>query len=178
MPEEITEYTELPVTFNPALYLQRRAWIFEIMRRERVSRVSTDPGGIVNFICLKDTSVFQALDMGCGEGEILACLCNPAPWLSPQPLPESLLEIGSATPVIQDDHIHLKTLFALDISPQALKQAVAVTAPSMESDTSKWHNYIRWEPLEVKLWEGGLESYNAEFVNIECIICTEVYVTS
>ena len=34
-----TEVDELTVTFNPPLYLQRRAWIFEVMRRERVVSV-------------------------------------------------------------------------------------------------------------------------------------------
>ena len=36
-----TEVDELTVTFNPPLYLQRRAWIFEVMRRERVVSVRT-----------------------------------------------------------------------------------------------------------------------------------------
>lgn len=30
---------ELQVTFNPALYLQRRGWVFDQMRREGVSNV-------------------------------------------------------------------------------------------------------------------------------------------
>ena len=32
----------------------------------------------------------------------------------------------------------------------------------------------RWEELVVKVWKGGLEVINEEFVDIECIISTEV----
>lgn len=30
---------ELPVTFHPALYLQRRGWVLDIMRRENITEV-------------------------------------------------------------------------------------------------------------------------------------------
>jgi hypothetical protein len=32
----------------------------------------------------------------------------------------------------------------------------------------------RWEELEVKIWQGGLEVVNEELVNIECIVSMEV----
>ena len=34
---------ELTVTFNPPLFLQRRGWVFEIMRREGVLTVRVLP---------------------------------------------------------------------------------------------------------------------------------------
>jgi hypothetical protein len=37
--DDIDREAELPVSFSPALYLQRRGWVFEIMRRERVTQV-------------------------------------------------------------------------------------------------------------------------------------------
>ncbi len=36
---DTSEPKELPVTFHPALYLQRRGWVLDIMRREGVKEV-------------------------------------------------------------------------------------------------------------------------------------------
>lgn len=41
-----------------------------------------------------------------------------------------------------------------------------------------WSWRPRWEELEVKIWEGGLQVDNEEFVGVECIVATEVYVLS
>ena len=37
---------------------------------------------------------------------------------------------------------------------------------------------VRWEPLEVSLWEGSLEHVNDAFVGVECVVAAEVYVSS
>ncbi|EKM58234.1 uncharacterized protein PHACADRAFT_116997, partial [Phanerochaete carnosa HHB-10118-sp] len=134
---------ELSVTFQPALYLQRRAWVFEEMRREGTTRV---------------------VDIGCGEGETIACLSNPAPWRGPLRLD---CKNGSPQPV--QDTLHVLSIHALDISAAELELATMVTAPP-----SKESWLTRWESLDVKLWHGGLESFNSEFVDVECIISTEV----
>lgn len=68
----------------------------------------------------------------------------------------------------------MRKLLAFDISPQILQQAVSITKP--QSIRGSWHGYTRWEPLEVRLWEGGIEAYNDAYVDIDCIVCTEVYV--
>ncbi|KAJ3559647.1 hypothetical protein NM688_g221 [Phlebia brevispora] len=157
---EETQANELTVTFVPHLYEQRRAWVLDMLRREEVTAV---------------------LDVGCGEGETIACLCNPAPWLSPHasvssmpPLAGTLSWEDIKSSILSDDFLHLEKVFAFDISSQALKDAVRMTIPQPQSEAGQWHGYTRWEPLHVKLWEGGLESYNPDFVNIDCIISTEV----
>lgn len=149
---------ELTVTFQPPLYLERRGWIFDILRRERVRTV---------------------LDVGCGEGELISCLCNPAPWLPPPPI--DVLEALSYTATTADSKpsanlattleasaegwLHPSKVMALDISAIDLQDAIQGTAPGIA---------VRWEPLEVTIWEGGLESINAEFIDVECIVSTEV----
>ena len=58
-------------------------------------------------------------------------------------------------------------VIGLDISLSDLEAAIQDTAPS------DWR--MRWKPLEVELWEGGLEVVNPAFTGVECIVATEVY---
>ncbi|KAH9838573.1 uncharacterized protein C8Q71DRAFT_751899 [Rhodofomes roseus] len=160
---------ELTVTFQPPLFLQRRGWVFDVLRREGVREI---------------------LDVGCGEGSLISCACNPAPWLPP-PLP-SILETFATTRAessatassindhgtlteasshllpepVREDFLHPTKVIGLDISAADLEYAAEDSAPS-DSRT-------RWEPLEVQIWEGGLEVVNPAFVGIECIVATEV----
>lgn len=126
------------------------------------------------------------LDVGCGEGELIACLCNAAPWLPLRSTayPRTSSEDGPHPEAVQvegeiseaDDYMHVRKIAALDVSPQDLAQAVTVTKPlepSSRSDVGLL-SVVRWEPLEVKIWQGGLERYNPEFVGVECIVSTEV----
>ena len=125
----------------------------------------------------------QVVDIGCGEGELLACLAQPAPWLRP-PL-QSLRSKSTRSdsdhnltePVDPDDceiaNLHCTNIQGLDISSSDLEYAVLGTTPP-QSD----RQHVRWEPLEAKIWHGGLESVNPAFVNVECIVSTEVYVTN
>ncbi|KAI0806168.1 hypothetical protein BC629DRAFT_1282435 [Irpex lacteus] len=155
---------ELTVTFSPALYMQRRAWVFDIMRRERVT---------------------QVLDVGCGEGQVVECLCNAAPWLPLRSwLPSSSNEPPELDPISlsqedeldhDDDFIHIRTLHALDISLDELHRVVEITAPPPPpTEPQVWQGPVRWEPMDVKVWHGGVQAYNPEFVDIECIVSTEV----
>ncbi|THH31729.1 hypothetical protein EUX98_g2469 [Antrodiella citrinella] len=159
---------ELQVTFSPALYLERRGWVLEILRRERVR---------------------QVLDVGCGEGELIGCICNPAPWLS-GPLASivpSTISIGRRSKYMEytasvnsrqdvtddvDDFLHINILHGLDISPSDLKDAVQAVSARDADSLSDWQ--VRWEPLDVKIWMGDLGVYNEEFMDIECIVATEV----
>ncbi|KAH9949972.1 hypothetical protein B0H21DRAFT_725561 [Amylocystis lapponica] len=137
---------ELTVTFQPPLFLQRRGWVFDILRRENVRTV---------------------LDVGCGEGELIACLCNPAPWLLPPPLKRNgsdPLVLPACDPT--EGFMHPVRVLALDISSEDLQSAVACTAPRCTSTSSASHI--------VKIWEGGLQCINSEFVGVECIVSTEV----
>ncbi|KZT02600.1 uncharacterized protein LAESUDRAFT_716802 [Laetiporus sulphureus 93-53] len=152
-------HDELTVTFYPPLHLQRRAWVLDVLRRERVHMV---------------------LDVGCGEGELISCLCNPAPWLPPPSLtvPDSLSTSGIPGDILSlpltDINLHPAKVVGLDISAADLKYAVESTAPESSSGEDCWTGTLRWEPLEVKIWEGDLQSINPEFVNVECIVSTEV----
>ncbi|CDO74989.1 hypothetical protein BN946_scf184945.g61 [Trametes cinnabarina] len=149
---------ELPVTFRPELYLQRRGWVLDIMRRECITEV---------------------LDIGCGEGELLACLCNPAPWLAPPPphvLPRPRDEDVGDLADLHRDILHPVKIAGLDVSPADLADAVEATRPLEAGGGSGalWHEPVRWEPLEVRIWQGSLARVNPEFVDVECIVSTEV----
>ncbi|KAF8800824.1 hypothetical protein BYT27DRAFT_7199270 [Phlegmacium glaucopus] len=162
---------ELKVTFYPELFLQRRIWILNILRKENITKV---------------------LDVGCGEGQLLTVLSQPAPWLTPPPISvlapfetkSSPNESIPPTPTYNDDEIpnlHISELHGLDISPEDLAFAVESAAPpktEQEHLGSGYRSYNvgiqRWEELVVKVWKGGLEVINEEFMDIQCIISTEV----
>ena len=86
--------------------------------------------------------------------------------------------------------IHLHTLHGLDVSKPALEMCAYFTAPPSPSpssssefeSTENSRSHItaapRWEPLEVSLWHGGLEAFNERFVGAECIVSTEVCVST
>ncbi|OAX42172.1 hypothetical protein K503DRAFT_766992 [Rhizopogon vinicolor AM-OR11-026] len=141
---------ELRVTFFPPLYLQRRIWVLDILRREHVSEI---------------------VDIGCGEGELLAVLCQPAPSLPP-PSSDVLSSTSDATSSAIDPSdldLHPMRVDGLDISSHALASAIEDTSPASANAS-----YTRWEPLKVNMWCGGLEVFNPTFVNVECIVATEV----
>ncbi|KAJ3780104.1 hypothetical protein GGU10DRAFT_168104 [Lentinula aff. detonsa] len=164
---------ELAVTFFPALYLQRRIWILDILRRENVSDV---------------------LDVGCGEGQLLAVLSLPSPWLSTPP--QSLiypdgqfnLQISSVSPISLYNtpsdpipNLHITRLAGLDKSSRDLEFTAQAIAPPDTSEPSfdPWRykgsqETVRWEEMTAKLWQGGLEIINEEFVGTECIVSSEV----
>jgi len=72
----------------------------------------------------------------------------------------------------------------LDVSSSDLEFAVRSTAPpqpevnlneASDQYTPFFTNIgLRWENLEAKVWKGGLEAINEEFVDVECIVSTEV----
>ncbi|TFK36627.1 hypothetical protein BDQ12DRAFT_653897 [Crucibulum laeve] len=168
---------ELRVGFYPELHLQRRIWILNMLRKEAVTKV---------------------LDVGCGEGQLLSALCQPAPWLDPPPtsvlppVPATPISPTSPcsleTPIYNDDEIpnlHISHLYGLDVSERDLQFAVqGVTPPRVEKEENSnvyggRGGYFgtpsqRWEETEAKIWKGGLEVVNEELVGIECIVSTEV----
>ncbi|KAJ3546878.1 hypothetical protein NMY22_g1864 [Coprinellus aureogranulatus] len=180
--EEEEDEQELRVTFYPELYLQRRIWILDILRRENMTQVWG--------------SLSRILDVGCGEGELLTPLCQPAPWLAPPPpdrLPPPSTDTSSdpsktaSSPDFNNldgiPELHPSIIHGLDASADDLAFAIDRTRPSgteEEFDPANpppktyTINLTRFEPLDVKLWEGGLEVINEEFVGIECIVSTEV----
>ncbi|KAJ3834520.1 hypothetical protein F5878DRAFT_353178 [Lentinula raphanica] len=166
---------ELSVTFFPALYLQRRIWILDILRRENVTDV---------------------LDIGCGEGQLLSVLSVPSPWLSAPPRSllypktEEIPQIPSVSPTSLYNtpsdpipNLHITRLNGLDISSRDLEFAgQAITPPAIAGDDEPFDPWrhrtsresVRWEEMTAKLWQGGLETINEEFVGTECIVSSEV----
>jgi hypothetical protein len=102
------------------------------------------------------------LDVGCGEGELLTCLCQPAPWLPPHPDHKHI--VAAKTELI---NLHPVRVAGLDVAEDALEFASQGITPSFQGIT-------RWEHLEASVWKGGLESLNEEFIDMECIIAMEV----
>ncbi|KAI5116651.1 hypothetical protein M0805_004913 [Coniferiporia weirii] len=153
---------ELKVTFFPPLHAERCAWIISILRRERVTSV---------------------LDVGCGTGDLLCCLCNPTAFLG-EPGPEGvvgeheydeLMSESSTEPsrgaFAKDDlpDLHLARLAGLDASRPAIERCIELTKQRTDC-----LGLLRWEDLEVKLWHGSLDVFNAEFVGTDCIVSSEV----
>jgi len=176
---------ELRVTFYPDLFLQRRIWVLNILRRESITKVRWLSYQQCIYYPL---TARQVLDVGCGEGQLLAVLCQPAPWLKAPP--ESILESQSPdeslppTPTYNDEdtpNLHIVELHGLDVSSEDLPFAIESTAPPKEDIEVHSPGYRsfrsgvqRWEELVAKVWKGGLESINEEFVDIECIVSMEV----
>ncbi|KAL4072715.1 hypothetical protein V8B97DRAFT_2023458 [Scleroderma yunnanense] len=150
----------LKVSFFPPLHHQRRIWVLDTLRRERITEI---------------------VDIGCGEGGLLAALCQPAPWLGPRSHWRNRLSARDADEglislfdnVLLNDSetpdLHPVRIAGLDISTKALQSAAELTSPSSENAL-----YTRWEPLEVNLWHGSLDSINPAFVDTECIVASEV----
>lgn len=155
--EDLTEEIDLdedapnpPVNFYPPLFLQRRIWILDILRRE---------------------NIVDVLDVGCGEGQLLGVLSQPAPWLAPPPAPLApSVDYKTDLP-----NLHARRIAGLDLSASDLEFAVKETAPpGAENDDPYRVRVTRWEDLTAKVWKGGLQVINEDFVGVECIVCMEV----
>lgn len=191
------DHEELEVTFFPPLNLQRRIWILNILRRDNITKVRLVPDSDE----IAHLSALQVIDIGCGEGELLNTLCQVAPWLSPPP-PASELDPRSPVSVTSpvsaqlnptDRHdpdsipnLHIRYLHGLDVSAEDLQFAVRLTKPpdvEEYDDPTSPHPMkrystalTRFEELDVKIWKGGLEAINDEFIGTECIVSSEVSV--
>ncbi|KII85179.1 hypothetical protein PLICRDRAFT_45333 [Plicaturopsis crispa FD-325 SS-3] len=139
----------LEVRFFPPLYQQRRIWVLDILRRENVTRV---------------------VDVGCGEGELLRALSQPAFYLRPEYETNSTTPVSPASAYPEEfTNLHCTDIAGLDVLEPDLGFAVEATAPPKEDE-----DVVRWEPLEAKIWKGGLEVFNPAFMDFECIVSTEV----
>lgn len=117
----------------------------------------------------------QILDIGCGEGTLLATLCQPAPWLRPNhfqdddvhELSSLLCNVGLNDADTPD--LHATRIAGLDILSSTLEIATQYTSPASVNPL-----YTRWEPLDVELWHGSVDTINPAFVNVQCIVASEL----
>jgi small RNA 2'-O-methyltransferase len=147
----------LPIYFSPPLYDQRRLWVMSILRQEGVSSI---------------------LDVGCGDGNLLACLCNPPPWLSEEG--RTTVDPSAECQSESLSFVDARRLVGLDISRKELVKAVECTAPEESTEMlTSWsgRRIRRWDSLEVTILEGNFADYNPKLCDVECIVATEVYVT-
>nr|GAT45288.1 predicted protein [Mycena chlorophos] len=143
------------VTFYPPLHLQRRIWILDLLRKE---------------------NIVEVLDVGCGEGQLLSVLAQPAPWLAP-PSSTILPSVDDCTYKPSDvANLHMRRVTGLDISASDLAFAIKDTQPPDPASQQDPYSLrvTRFEDLSVRIFKGGLQTLNEEFVGVECIVCTEV----
>ncbi|EJU04973.1 hypothetical protein DACRYDRAFT_48036, partial [Dacryopinax primogenitus] len=141
--------TVLDVQFRPFLWEQRHAWVLSVLRKEQARTV---------------------LDIGCGEGSLLATLSQPAQAV----FDPTLTNIESES--YRD--LYLDRIAGLDIVPTELSKAERVTVPSSPAAQPTQNSWIRepirWSSLEVKLWLGSLDVYNPELNAYEYMVAMEV----
>lgn len=126
----------------------------------------------------------QVVDIGCGEGSLLRCLCNPArflPGCTENDEPEGATSLDSENRTFQkiqndeeDSDLRITSIAGLDIEEDSARCSARATAPSAEPDS---FTFPRWVPLAVNIFCGSLSDYNPEFANVDCIVSTEVCVS-
>ncbi|WVW85856.1 hypothetical protein I302_107894 [Kwoniella bestiolae CBS 10118] len=142
----VEESTVTGVTFTPELWMQRRHWALDVLRREGVRSV---------------------LDIGCGPGSLLETLVVPPSTIREPPiLSEQSKDDEDVSS--QGGELFIQRLGGLDVSPSVITSALKTLAPPTNSTIP------RWEPLHTELWLGGIEKYNAKLEGYEAIVLLEV----
>jgi small RNA 2'-O-methyltransferase len=112
--------------------------------------------------------------MGCGEGALLSTLCQPAPWLRPDRFADDDEELSSLFWDVglndgDTPDLHAVRVAGLDVSSSTLALAAQCTSPASVNPL-----YTRWEPLDVELWQGSIDAINPAFINVQCIVASEL----
>ncbi|KAJ9126911.1 hypothetical protein QFC24_001142 [Naganishia onofrii] len=166
------------IRFSPALQMQRIEWALDVLRKEGVRSV---------------------LDVGCGEGDLLRVLCEPAATVPEDPIKAVQEHNGNAEDVGDDeedmekedeDHnynrrntreLFLHRVGGLDIDPTVIPEAVKAIAPPPEREQEQNHDlfgeeYVvpRWQRLEAEIWQGDLAKHNRRLEGFEAIVALEV----
>lgn len=131
---------ELDVTFSPQLFLQRRMWILDVLRREKVTDVR-----LVCCFTLPLLIRLEVVDIGCGEGSLLNALVQPSPWLDKPPdnvLPSENIGMDAEPrlrpvynapyPIDPIPNLHVTRVSGLDISLEDLDFACAAVQPPLD----------------------------------------------
>ncbi|TYJ53642.1 hypothetical protein B9479_005729 [Cryptococcus floricola] len=149
------------VTFSPELWMQRRQWALQALRKEGVRSV---------------------LDLGCGAGALLETLMMPASTVYEPPIRPARQQKGSQLPSPVDsdedgfDHeseLFINRLGGIDASRDVIAPALSIINPQSSSNAFP-PPLPRWEPLSTELWLGGLEKYNAKLEGYDSIVALEV----
>ncbi|KAI5452046.1 hypothetical protein NCC49_000989 [Naganishia albida] len=157
------------IRFSPSLQMQRIEWALDVLRREGVKSV---------------------LDVGCGEGDLLRVLCEPAATVPEEPIRAVLESSGSdgEEDMDKEDHntdrtqtreLFLHRIAGLDVDPTVIPEAVKVTAPPTEPEQTDYQfteTYVtpRWQRMECEIWQGGLEKHNRRLEGFEAIVALEL----
>ncbi|KAI9637196.1 uncharacterized protein MKK02DRAFT_23746 [Dioszegia hungarica] len=146
------------VTFTPDLWMQRRHWALDVLRREGVRSV---------------------LDVGAGPGALLETLIQPPATIQEAPLRRRTTKSGTPTgePSVEGEEpeLFLNRLAALDPEPSVLPSALSILAPPNSTSTSAAPTRTRrFSPLTTELWLGGIESYNQHLEGYEAMVALEV----
>ncbi|WWD18873.1 hypothetical protein CI109_103328 [Kwoniella shandongensis] len=158
----VEESTVTGVTFTPELWMQRRHWALQVLRREQVQSV---------------------LDIGCGPGSLLETLVIPPSTVSEPPIRPRSQSRKSQLPspvdsdLEQDDgegqELFIRRLGGVDASPSVIHPALSIISPPSSSSTFPPRR-PRWEPLTTELYLGDIEKYNARLEGYEAMIALEV----
>ncbi|KAJ9091084.1 hypothetical protein QFC19_009258 [Naganishia cerealis] len=166
------------IRFSPSLQMQRIEWALDVLRKEGVRSV---------------------LDIGCGEGDLLRVLCEPAATVPEEPIRAVYAPNGHSDvdedgeenmDKDEDDHnvnrretreLFLHRIAGLDIDPTVIPAAVKATAPPADSDQEDGQEqygdkYIvpRWQRLECEIWQGELAKHNRRLEGFEAIVALEL----
>ncbi|KAG9013959.1 hypothetical protein FRB93_000340 [Tulasnella sp. JGI-2019a] len=131
------------VYFDPPLWLQRRTWVLDQLRKHQVRSI---------------------IELGCGEGALLEVLMEPASSFPTESPPGQDLGAQNERETTMD--IHLEHYVGLDVDPPSIAQAAEVGRPLTEAEIQKMNPWsrpsTRWLSMDVELWEGGLQFLNSD----------------
>ncbi|OCF57476.1 hypothetical protein L486_04934 [Kwoniella mangroviensis CBS 10435] len=143
----VEESTVTGVTFTPELWMQRRHWALDVLRKEGVRSI---------------------LDIGCGPGSLLETLVVPPTTIYEPPILSSQASSDEEDDLLQGRDLFIRRLGGLDASPSVITSALKTLTPPTNSTIP------RWEPLTTELWLGGIEKYNSKLEGYEAIVLLEV----
>ncbi|WWC63055.1 uncharacterized protein I303_105654 [Kwoniella dejecticola CBS 10117] len=149
----VEESTVTGVTFTPELWMQRRHWALDVLRKEGVRSV---------------------LDIGCGPGSLLETLVVPPTTIKEPPILPISASSNEEDYLNRTQELFIQRLGGLDVSPSVITSALKILTPPSQNANPSSSAIPRWEPLTTELWLGGIEKYNAKLEGYEAITLLEV----
>ncbi|RXK38257.1 hypothetical protein M231_04429 [Tremella mesenterica] len=152
---------EVGVTFTPELWLQRRSWAMDVLRKENIRSV---------------------LDIGCGPGALLELLVKPPSTINEPPIRPVPVKNESQFPSPENSEyderdegqeLFLTRVAGIDNNPAVLSTALRALAPEVPVNGVS-QSPPRWQPLTTELWAGDIERFNSHLEVFEAIVALEV----